>query len=251
MTKPGQQVNFYQSVPQRCGYLPGRRAVNIVMDPAITPDGSLYTRLVELGFRRSGSRVYRPGCPGCSACIPLRIPVARFVADRSQRRAWRRHAHWVAHERPAAFDEEHYRLYCRYLEARHPDGGMAAPTPEDYLSFLAAPGVETRFIEFREEGRCVAVAATDVLESGLSAIYTFFEPALPGSPGVYAILWQVRLARALGLDWLYLGYWIGGCRKMRYKIRYRPCELLVDGTWRDAESVVPADVRAPAGRERV
>lgn len=235
MSNRQRQIVFYRSVPQQCGYLPRRNAINAVMDPEIVPDTMLYTRLIELGFRRSGSRIYRPNCPGCSACMALRVPVQAFRPDRSQRRAWRRHAHWEVHERAPEFREEHYALYRRYLASRHPDGGMEESGPEDYLAFLLCKGVETHFIEFREAGQCVAVAVTDALVNGLSAVYTFYDPELEGSPGVHAVLWQIEAARRRGLQWLYLGYWIAECRKMSYKVRYRPCEVFVDGVWREPD----------------
>lgn len=231
MSHSQRQILFFRSLPQDCGYLPRREAVNAVMDPEIEPDPVLYSRLVGLGFRRSGARIYRPSCPGCNACKALRVPASAFQADRSQRRAWRQHRHWTVEEKPPEFREEHYLLYRRYLETRHPEGGMDDPDPEDYLSFLVCEGIDTRFVEFRENGRCVAVAVTDVLVDGLSAVYTFYDPDIGGCPGVYAILWQIEMARRLKLDWLYLGYWIEECRKMNYKVRYRPYELFIDGVW--------------------
>lgn len=233
MSGADRYVAFYRSLPQDCGYLPGRQAVNAVMDPTVVPDIRLYSRLVELGFRRSGPRIYRPTCPGCSACIALRLPVRDFRPSRSQRRMWQRHAGLTVIEREPAFRQEHYELYRRYLQARHPDGGMDDSRPDDYLAFLVAEGVETRFIEFSDEGRCLAVAIVDVLSSGLSAVYTFYEPELPGGGlGVYSVLWQIEATRRRGLDWLYLGYWIEDCRKMNYKNQYRPYELFIGGRWR-------------------
>ncbi|MDX9740865.1 MAG: arginyltransferase [Gammaproteobacteria bacterium] len=238
MSNNQRQVVFFRSLPQECGYLPRRETVNAVLDPEIMPDPALYSRLVGLGFRRSGSRIYRPNCPGCSACRALRVPVSAFRADRSQRRTWRRHQHWTVEERAPEFHDEHYQLYRRYLGSRHPEGGMDDPGPEDYLSFLVCEGIDTRFVEFREGGRCVAVAVTDVLVNGLSAVYTFYDPEIEGGPGVFAVLSQIEMARRLNLEWLYLGYWIEECRKMSYKIRYRPCELFVDGSWVGADRVI-------------
>lgn len=233
MSGADRYIAFYRSLPQECGYLPGRQAVNAVMDPTVVPDRALYSRLVELGFRRSGPRIYRPACPDCMACIALRIPVASFRPSRIQRRVWRRHAGLTVLDREPEFREEHYALYRRYLRARHPFGGMDEASPEEYFSFLVCKGIETRLIEFSEQGRCLAVAAVDVLQNGLSAVYTFYEPELQGgSLGAYAVLWEIEAARRIGADWLYLGYWIEECRKMSYKNQYRPCELLINGRWR-------------------
>lgn len=231
-------IVFYRSLPQDCGYLPGREAVNAVMDPTVAPDRVLYSRLVGLGFRRSGPRIYRPACNGCKACLALRVPVASFRPDRSQRRVSRLHADLSVTERDPVFRQEHYELYRRYLRARHPGGGMDDTDPQDYLSFLVCAGIDTRFFEFSADGRCLIVAVVDVLANGLSAVYTFYEPDLPGSSlGAYAVLWQIEAARRMGLDWLYLGYWIEECRKMSYKIRYQPCELFVDGSWRSCDGL--------------
>lgn len=240
MSGADRYIAFYRSLPQECGYLPGREAVNAVMDPAVVPDIRLYSRLVELGFRRSGTRIYRPTCPTCSACIALRLPVRDFRPSRSQRRTWQQHSGLTVVEREPKFRQQHYELYRRYLRARHPAGGMDDSRPEDYLSFLVADGVDTRFIEFSDAGRCLAVAVVDVLTNGLSAVYTFYEPDLPGSGlGVYAVMWQIEETRRRGFDWLYLGYWVEDCRKMNYKSQYRPYELFIGGRWRSFTTAWP------------
>lgn len=236
MSRAWHHVAFYRSLPHDCGYLPGRQAVNAVLDPAVTPDAGLYRRLVERGFRRSGARIYRPICPACNACVALRIPVGEFRPSRMQRRVWRRNADLEVRERDAQFRDEHYALYTRYLRARHPAGGMEESSAEDYHAFLVSRGIDTRFIEFRAAGRCVAVAVVDVLEGALSAVYTFFDPDHgPRSLGTHAVLWEIETARQLGCQWLYLGYWIEECRKMRYKDQYRPCEVYRDGSWQRLE----------------
>jgi leucyl-tRNA---protein transferase len=225
-------IHFYRTLPHECGYLPGRRASNAVVDPAMAMEPWLYTRLAEIGFRRSGPRVYRPACPECNACIALRIPVGEFRPGRTQRRIRQRNRDLTVTERAAGFDPEHFDLYCRYLAARHADSDMETMRAEDYLAFLTCDGIETRFLDFRLDGRCVAVAVVDVLGNALSAVYTFFDPALDRrSLGVNAVLAEIDIARRLGKDWLYLGYWITECRKMNYKDAYRPHELFIDGRW--------------------
>ena len=230
--KPTGYLAFYRTLPHECGYLPHRQTVNAVVDPALPLNTDLYSRLAELGFRRSGARLYRPACPSCSACIALRIPVAQFQPSRTQRRVWKKDGDLTIEERPAAFRDDHFELYRRYLRSRHPFGGMDDPRPDDYLSFLACPGIDTRFYDIRLAGRCIAVAVADVLSNGLSAVYTFYDPELDErSLGVYAILQQIEISRRLGLPWLYLGYWIEECRKMSYKNLYRPHELFMGGHW--------------------
>ncbi len=225
---------FLATPPHPCNYLPGQQAVTLFADPRAGMSTELYGELAEHGFRRSGSEVYRPMCPHCQACVPVRIPVARMVHRRRERRIWQRNADLRASLQPSEFRNEHYELYCRYLAARHPGGGMDNPTPEGYLQFLRNPWCETRFVEFRLEGTLLAVAVTDVLPSGLSAVYTFYEPeATQRSLGTHTILWQVEEARRRRLPSLFLGYWIEACDKMRYKGRFRPLQALEDGQWHD------------------
>lgn len=225
---------FLATPPHPCSYLPGRQAVSLFADPRAGMSTELYGELAESGFRRSGVDVYRPMCPGCQACIPVRIPVARMTHRRRERRIWECNADLRVSLQSSEFRNEHYDLYCRYLTARHSGGGMDNPTPEGYLQFLRSAWCETRFVEFRKEGKLLAVAVTDVLPSGLSAVYTFFDPeASRRSLGTHTILWQAQEARRRGLPWLFLGYWIEACDKMRYKGRFRPLQALEEGVWRD------------------
>ena len=228
------ELPFLATPPHPCNYLPGRQAVTLFTDPRAGMSTALYGQLAELGFRRSGSDVYRPMCQDCQACIPVRIPVARMVHRRRERRIWQRNAGFQVRLQDSGFRNEHYELYCRYIAARHSGGGMDNPTPEGYLQFLRSPWCETLFVEFREEGRLLAVAVTDVLPNGLSAVYTFYDPGVPArSLGTFTILWQVHEAGRRGLPWLFLGYWIDACEKMRYKGRFRPLQALRNGQWRE------------------
>lgn len=233
MFRPDGYINFFRTLPHACGYLPAREATNAVVDPALDLDPWLYTRLAEIGFRRSGSRVYRPACSGCSACIPIRIPVEDFRPNRSQRRIAIHNQDLAVAELEPVFRKEHFDLYRTYLMSRHAGGGMETADAEDYLEFLTCDGIETRFLDFRLNGRCVAVAVVDILGNALSAVYTFFDPGYARrSLGVNTILHEIESARRRRLRWLYLGYWIEDCRKMNYKSEYRPHELFIDGRWR-------------------
>jgi len=216
-----------------CSYLPGRLAHSLYVDTAARLDVSLYTRLAELGFRRSGDLVYRPDCHGCSACVPVRIPVARFTPNRSQLRTLCNNEDVIVTPKPAVFEEEHYRLFQRYLFARHEDGGMADSDPEEYMGFLDSDWAKTWFVEFRCQEELLAVAIVDRLDQGLSAVYTFFDPTQrERGLGTLAVLWQISEAKRLGLDWVYLGFWIEACRKMSYKEHFRPIEALLESEWR-------------------
>jgi arginine-tRNA-protein transferase len=223
---------FYASPPTPCSYLPGRDSVSIFADPTARLSSEIYTELARYGFRRSGQHVYRPACPACKACIPVRIPVADFAMTRSERRIWLRNAGVTVTEKPPIFDAAHFQLYRRYIGTRHAGGGMDDPDPLKFMDFLTSPWCDTRFCEFRDAGGLLAVAVIDRLRDAWSAVYTFFEPDLTSrSLGTYAILWEIEAARRAGRSYLYLGYWIEGCRKMAYKGRFRPLEHYQQGRW--------------------
>jgi arginine-tRNA-protein transferase len=234
MTQPPRaNLGFFLTPPHKCGYLPGQNAVTIFVDPRRRPNVRTYTALSQHGFRRSGDHVYRPQCPDCAACVPVRIPVEEFAPRRAQRRTLQANSDVTLVPKAPHYQSEHYALYERYIAARHAGGSMENPDPDSYVEFLTASWADTVFYELRAGTRLLAVAVVDHLEDGLSAVYTFFEPHEPGrSLGRLAILKQVELARALQLKWLYLGYWIEGCGKMSYKTEYRPLEFFRGGEWR-------------------
>lgn len=221
------------SAPHPCSYFPDREATTVFLDDENGPGPDVYTALVANGFRRSGNIVYRPACRGCGDCIATRVPVRPFLPNRSQRRAWNANLDLAAEKEPAAFREEDYLLFSRYLDRRHPEeGGMAGSSPGQYMGFLSSGWSRTWFCRFREETRLVALAVVDELTHGLSAVYTFFDPDRPKrSLGVFTILWTIEQARRQNLDWVYLGFWIEDCRKMSYKQAYLPQEQFRQGTW--------------------
>lgn len=226
------ELKFYATQAHDCSYLPQRKATTLLLDPRQPIELQTYARLSELGFRRSGEHLYRPHCQHCQACIPARIPTNSFRPSRQQRRILARNLDLsVRAVRPAPSDE-HYALYARYIEQRHADGDMYPPSREQFASFLLRDLEFCVFFEFRLGERLLAVAVTDVLPNGLSAVYTFFDPdEAQRSLGRLAILWQIAEAARRELPAVYLGYWIRECRKMRYKSEYRPLELYVDQHW--------------------
>lgn len=226
------RLKFYATQPHPCSYLPDEQATTLFLDPSQPMDEQLYAELSELGFRRSGDHLYRPHCQRCNACLPARVPVQAFKPDRQQRRIIKRNADLqVTCARPT-FSEEYYDLYSRYINLRHVDGDMYPPDRDQFSTFLVRDLAFSHFYEFREQGRLVAIAATDRMPNGLSAVYTFFDPLEERrSLGRYAILWQIGETARLGLAALYLGYWIKSCRKMNYKTQYRPIELFINQRW--------------------
>ena len=229
--------NLYATPPHECNYLPHHQATTVFIDPNFPKDNLLYDNLSQHGFRRSGEHLYRPHCRNCEECIPVRVPVRKFVPRRSQRRILQKNRDLRIVTKESEFEPEHFDLYCRYLATRHIGGGMDNPTPSSYMKFLTSHWSKTEFCEFRLKQQLVALAVLDHLQNGLSAVYTFFDPALKErSLGVYAILWEIEEAKRLKRDWLYLGYWIKGCRKMSYKIEYQPLEFYCHGTWQEIKT---------------
>ncbi|MGR8940967.1 MAG: arginyltransferase [Gammaproteobacteria bacterium] len=221
-----------------CSYLEGETARSAFVHPAFRVTPAIYAELLKHGFRRSGDDVYAPQCPYCSACVPARIPVARFTPDRQQKRCLNKNSETRVSIKPAAFDPAHYDMYLRYQNSRHADGSMAHASPDDYLAFLGSTWCDTVFAEFSIAGELSAIAVIDRFVHAWSAVYTFFDPKFADySPGVYAVLWQIEQARRQQREFLYLGYWIKNCRKMSYKSNYQPLQLYVEQKWRDFTSL--------------
>jgi len=230
------RLQFYLTAPYPCSYLPERQARSQVAAPSGLIDHLVYSELVRLGFRRSGLHVYRPRCDACHACVPVRVRVQDFAPSRAQRRCRARNGDLAVRVKPLLFDEAHYRLYRRYQAARHAGGGMDQDDREQFRGFLLQSRVDSALLEYSLGGELVMVSLLDRLLDGLSAVYTFYEPKLARrSLGAFGVLTQVRLARDMGLPYLYLGYWIAASTKMAYKRGYRPLEGFVEGKWRPLE----------------
>ena len=234
MRNDADNLRLFHSAPHPCGYWPERQARDLVLDPRDPRLSGYYPMALEWGFRRSGDIVYRPSCGGCRACVPVRIPVAAFCPDRSQRRCLARNADVEAHIVTPSSHDEYLDLYQRYLGARHRGGGMDDHGAHEFEQFLIGSWNDGRFLELRQRHthRLLGVAVSDVLPDALSAVYTFFDPDESarglGTRGVLThIEWAARENRAH----LYLGYWIAGHPKMAYKRRYQPLEAFDGRGW--------------------
>ena len=235
------EPQFYVTAPQPCPYLDGRAERKLFT--ALQGDSAekLNDALSKQGFRRSQNVLYRPSCAECTACLSARIRVADFVPSKSQRRAIRRNAHLKREATSPWATEDQYALFRKYLDSRHSDGGMADMDIFEFAAMIEETPVKSRVVEYTAPpsepgGRrtLTAVCLTDVLDDGVSMVYSFYDPARErDSLGTYIILDHVAIARRSGLPYVYLGYWVPGSRKMGYKAKFGALEIYKGGRWQD------------------
>ena len=225
---------FYVTAPQPCPYLDGRMERKLFT--ALQGDNAekLNDSLSKQGFRRSQNVLYRPSCSECSACLSARIDVSGFQPSKSQRRTINRNGHLTRRASSPWATENQYDLFRRYLDSRHADGGMADMDVFEFAAMIEETPIRTRVVEYtnRKTGALTAVCLTDVLDDGVSMVYSFYEPGLPQqSLGTYMILDHVQIAREAGLPYVYLGYWVPGSPKMGYKSAFSGLEVYRRGHW--------------------
>lgn len=225
---------FYTTAPLPCPYVPGRTERKVVTELSGICAETLHDKLSRGGFRRSHNIAYAPVCSGCNGCIPIRIRAADYVPDRTQKRIKRRNADLTVQEMPPRATVEQYALFQSYQRDRHHNGEMATMNFYDYRAMVEDTPIETSVVEFRlPDGQLIGACLTDRLGDGLSAVYSFFDTALnTRSLGTYAVIWLAQRATELGLDHVYLGYWVKESPKMAYKARFKPSEILRAGQWR-------------------
>ena len=235
--KPLEKLQFYVTTGYACGYLPNKLAQSLIASPQHLITTTVYSGLIQQGFRRSGKFAYRPHCEHCQACIPVRVEVESFKPNRSQKRAIKQHEHLTTHILPVAFSQEHFALYHAYQLARH-----EKPTPEEnhfevddveqYKNFICESNIDSVMVEFRKNGALKMVSLIDIVENGISAVYTFYDAQdKKASFGTFNVCWQIAWAKNLNLPFVYLGYWIQESQKMAYKNNFQPLQKFLNGEW--------------------
>lgn len=226
------KLTFYATPAHSCSYLSDEQATTVFLDPEKRISQKLYTRLSETGFRRSGNHIYRPHCETCQACVPVRVPVNQFNANRSQRRCLKKAQRFHYQFEPATYSQEHYQLYEAYISERHGDGDMYPPSEQQYKDFLLSPWAHTQFMSFYDGTELIACAVVDLLDNGFSAVYTYYDPKYSNySLGKFAILSLIEEAQLRQLKYVYLGYLVKDCQKMKYKSEYRPLDCHIGNRW--------------------
>lgn len=227
-----EEVGFCVTPSHECSYLDDKEAITLFVDPNYPVVMKQYSQLAQLGFRRSGSNIYRPHCDNCGMCIPVRMPVAEFKPNRSQRRNKSLNNDISVSVIDAVYNAEHYALYRKYMQGRHAGGGMDKDEPESYETLISAKWCTSKLLEFRLDKTLMMVAVVDCFDDGISAVYTFFDPDFSNRGlGVFGILSEIEYAHSLNLDWLYLGYWNPKTNKMSYKSNYQPLEFFDGQQW--------------------
>ncbi len=234
---------FYLTAPAPCPYLEGREERKVFTHLVGEKAHQINDMLSQGGFRRSQNIAYRPACEGCRACVSVRVIVDEFRPGRSFKRILNSSRELVGERLPPSPTSEQFSLFRKYLDDRHITGGMAEMTALDYAMMIEDSHVDTMLTEYRQhgpdtaitkrgEGPLIAAALTDILGNGLSMIYSFFDTDAPNkSLGTWIILDHIRIARKMGLPYVYLGYWVDGSRKMAYKTRFQPQQHLTMNGW--------------------
>ena len=225
---------FYVTAPQPCPYLEDRMERKLFTALHGENAEQLNDSLSQQGFRRSQNVLYRPSCTDCSACLSARIDVSRFELNRSQRRTLKRNAYLSRRATSPWATEDQFALFRTYLDSRHADGGMADMDIFEFAAMIEETPIRSRVVEYADEntGALIAVSLTDVLEDGLSMVYSFYTPDLPqNSLGTFMVMDHVEIARAAGLPYVYLGYWVPGSAKMGYKAGFAGLEIFHNRCW--------------------
>lgn len=259
MTHPGKTApRFYLTAEAPCPYLEGKLERKVFTHLLDVDANTINSMLTGAGFRRSQTIAYKPACDGCSACVSVRIPVDIFTPSTSQRRIIKKNTDLERVPREPIATEPQFELLHTYLQDRHANGGMSDMDEDDFSAMVEETTVDTIIFEYWKKSdpaneteeplgrqKLIGASVTDVIDDGLSMVYSFFDPSESArSLGSYMILDHVKKAREMGLPYVYLGYWIDDCRKMAYKAKYQPLEALTMDGWAPLEP--PSDTGSNA-----
>lgn len=232
MTNAHNPIRLFETVADDCPYLDNEQSASILVDPDHEITEHLFSLLSRSGFRRSGEMLYLPKCPRCQACVSVRIPVSAFLRSKSQKRIWRKNQDLRIEVAPVSYQKEHFQLYLRYQQARHPDSSMCDDDPQKYLNFIDSAFSNSRFICMYINDTLIGISVIDQFDGGLSAVYTFFDPDHSSrSLGIYAILYLQEMAKIRNIPYVYLGYWVANSKKMSYKKSFTPLQGYINKEW--------------------
>ena len=229
-----EKIQFYKTTEYNCSYIDKMDAQSLVVTPYKSIDQNIFQDLIEKGFRRSGQYIYKPSCKSCTACIPIRLSVQKFLSSRSQKRIFKKHQHFDVQVDSLTFKQEHFDLYSKYQNKRHSSINNDQNKIDDYNDFLIKSNVNSKLVEFWDRDILKIVSIIDMVSDGISAVYTFFDPDDEKvSYGTYSIIWLINWCKTQQFKYMYLGYWIGECNKMKYKTNFKPYELYIKGYWQE------------------
>jgi len=229
-----EKIQFYTTTTYNCSYIDKMDAKSLVVTPYKSINQNTFQDLIEKGFRRSGQYIYKPSCKSCTACIPIRLPVQKFLFSKTQKRIYKKHEYFKVQEVPLTFKQKHFDLYLKYQNKRHSYINNDQNNLDDYNDFLIKSNVKSKLIEFWDGDLLKIVSIVDIVSDGISAVYTFYDPDDEKvSYGTYSIIWLINWCKAQQLKYMYLGYWIGECNKMKYKTNFKPYELYIKGYWQE------------------
>ena len=229
-----EKIQFYKTTEYNCSYIDKIDAQSLVVTPYKSIDQNIFQDLTKKGFRRSGQYIYKPSCKSCTACIPIRLSVQKFLSSRSQKRIFKKHKYFDVREVSLAFKQEHFDLYLKYQNKRHSSINNDQNKIDDYNDFLIKSNVNSKLVEFWDGDLLKIVSIIDMMSDSISAVYTFFDPDDEKvSYGTYSIIWLINWCKTQQFKYMYLGYWIGECNKMKYKTNFKPYELYIKGYWQE------------------
>ena len=210
-----EKIQFYTTTEYNCSYIDKMDAQSLVVTPYKSINQNTFQDLIEKGFRRSGQYIYKPNCKSCTACIPIRLPVQKFLFSKTQKRIYKKYSFFKVREAPLTFKQKHFDLYLKYQNKRHSFINKEQNNLDDYNDFLIKSNVKSKLIEFWDGDLLKIVSIVDIVSDGISAVYTFYDPDDDkASYGTYSIIWLINWCKAQQLKYIYLGYWIGECNKM-------------------------------------